>query len=257
MIKQVSEFSISFVLLIVLLASCNDTKVENTIPEKDFISILTDSYLADGLLTVPSIREMYSKRDSVSNYMDIVKTHGFTWEQMQNTLEIYFIGDPKKLSKIYDQILVRLSEMESQASVAQQIKLNADAEKQKTKYHFVMPDSAITDKPDFSYNFIGPGTFRLMFSVTIYPTDSSLDPCFEGSFSAKDGKAAGKIVHLGRINYIKDGKPHEYLVTGKVETEGSVLLKGYYFNFRNNPVWTDHFADIHNLNFNYIGAPVL
>lgn len=252
--KTAQAYLLYFFIFMVTLPSCTTKKVENTIPEKDFVSILTDSYLADGLLTVPSIREKFSKRDSVTNYMDIVKSHGYTWEQMQNTLDAYFTGNPKKLSKIYDQILSTLSQMESQASVAQQIKLNADAEKQKTKFHFILPDSAVHDMPSFSYNINGPGTFTLLYSVTLYPTDQSLDPCFMAwIMPSEKGKTEIKVTSLPSVRYIRDGKPHEYSVKGKVDFTGPAVFYGYYLTRRNNPAWTDLYADIHNLNFNFIG----
>lgn len=238
-----------------MVTSCTEKKEEKLIPEKDFISIVTESYLADGLMTIPSIRDLYSKRDTTAIYNDIIKSHGYTWEEMQNTLDKYFTGDPKGLSKLFDQVLGKLSEMEAEATLENQKKLDAEAAKIKTKYHFVLPDSAVREKPGFSYEFLGPGTFTLTFSVRLFPTDESLDPCFTGLIRPANAKKEDKIILLRNISYIKDGMTHEYTVSGKIDKEGPAVLTGFYLNSRNNPPWVGHYAEIHNLAYSFLSIP--
>lgn len=252
-ILSTGKLILSFFILLTATYSCTEKKQEGLIPEKEFISILSESYLADGLLTIPTIRDKFSKRDTIQNYIEIIKSKGYTYDEMMKTLDYYFTNDPKKLSEMLDQILGKLSEMESVANLAQQQKLNAAAELIKTKFHFVLPDSAVKEKPGFSYDIIGPGTFRLMFSVAIYPSDQSLDPCFTAWTGPADQKSDGKITRLPVIRYLKDGRTHEYLIEGKIERTGPSVLKGFYFDYRNNPSWCDLYATIHNLNFTFLG----
>ncbi len=88
--------------LILVSGSCHNkikTNAEhkNLIPENEFISILTDAYITDGLLSLPEIRSKFSSRDSVSNYIDIIEDHGYTYEAFNSTVKYYFIMKPKKL----------------------------------------------------------------------------------------------------------------------------------------------------------------
>ena len=66
---------------------------------------MTDIHLADGLLILPKIKTMYSSLDSITAYTQIIEKHGYTKEIMDKTMKYYFIKDPKKLNKIYDQVL--------------------------------------------------------------------------------------------------------------------------------------------------------
>jgi hypothetical protein len=143
--------------------------------------------------------------------------------------------------------------MESKASFAQQQKLAAEADKLRTKFNFILPDSSVREKPGFEYKFNGPGTYRLMFSVRLYPTDESLDPCFTGRISPANAQKGDKIIFLPAIRYIKDGRQHEYTVSGEIKSQGPAVFKGYYLDSRNNPAWGNHYAEIHNLAFNFIG----
>ena len=86
---------------------------KDIIPVDDLTSILTDSYLADGLLAIPEIRYKFNDGDTLQSYIDIVEDHGYTKDDMDRTMRYYFIRKPKKLVKIYDKVLGDLSEMES------------------------------------------------------------------------------------------------------------------------------------------------
>ena len=56
---------------------------------------------------------MFSSLDSILSYIYIIENHGYSKEIMDKTMKYYFIKNPKKLIKIYDQVLGILSEMES------------------------------------------------------------------------------------------------------------------------------------------------
>src|SRR5665647_1082317 len=105
-----SRFTLLILIMISLLAgSCSGDKYNpdnrNLIPEKDLIGILKDVYLTDGLLSIPDIRERFATVDSISAYITIIETHGYTKISMDKTLEYYFIKKPQKLIEIYDKAL--------------------------------------------------------------------------------------------------------------------------------------------------------
>lgn len=100
-----------------ILFSCTEKNEKpdrsDIIPEKDLMSILTEIHIADGLLPNPKIRFWVLSVDSISVYHYIAEKHGYTKESFDKTMHYYFVRKPKRLIRIYDKILGKLSEMES------------------------------------------------------------------------------------------------------------------------------------------------
>jgi hypothetical protein len=244
---------ILFFCILLASYSCRDKSKEGLIPEKTFTSILSDSYLADGLLSMSDIMAKYSKKDSTSNYIDIIKSYGYSYEQMEKTLNYYFINDPKRLVRIYDKIDEKLSGIEFTVSTEQYNAIAENAKKLKKNSNFSLPDPEMKDKPEFSYDIYPPGIFTLEFSVTVYPDDQSVHPSFIAWYSTADGPDTGQKIYFPAIRYIKDGWPHIYTVRGRVEGNKKSILKGLYLDYENNPDFGRQHAEILNLSFSYIG----
>ena len=83
------------------------------IPDDKLVAILTDTYLTTGMMDLPHMRETWAQRDSIINYVDVIRSHGYTYEQFDATIRYYFTDKPKKLSKIYDRVTGNLLEMET------------------------------------------------------------------------------------------------------------------------------------------------
>jgi hypothetical protein len=243
---------ISIVFILSAFYSCGDKNARGLIPEKDFTAILTDAYLADGLLSLPSIKNKFSVKDSVSCYVDIINSHGYTYEQMEKTLNYYFMNDAKELVRIYDNISEKLNAIELNISAEQQKETFANEEKTKKNFHFSLPDPELKRKPGFSYDINPPGIFTLVFSVTVYPDDQSYHPSFISWYSASEGQDAGKITYLQEIRYIKDGQPHTYTVKGRIPGDKKSKLEGFFFDYENNPEFSWQHAEILNLNFLFL-----
>ena len=82
------------------------------IPEDKLVAILTDTYLTTGMMDVQAMRDTWGQRDSILNYIDVIRSHGYTYEQMEATLQYYFTDKPKKLAKIYDRVTGNLLALE-------------------------------------------------------------------------------------------------------------------------------------------------
>ena len=103
-------------VILLLTFSCGDNHKPDKsllIPEDALVNILTDTYLTDGLMDLPSVRKMYYYRDSTANYDDILRQYGYSMNQMDSTLRYYFLYKPKKMEKIYDRVTGKLLEMEA------------------------------------------------------------------------------------------------------------------------------------------------
>jgi hypothetical protein len=254
-IANVAGIIIAFLFILSASSGCGDKSAKGLIPEKDFTAILSDSYLANGLLSMPEIRNKFPKKDSTSNYADIIKSHGYTYEQMEKTLNYYFMDNPKQLVRIYDMISVNLNAIELKVTADQQKEIFKITEKTKKDFHFMLPDPELKRKPGFSFDIYPPGMFTHVFSVTVYPDDQSYHPSYIVWYSASEGPDAGKIKYLQEFRYIKDGWPHTFTVKGRIEGTGKSTLGGFYFDYGNNPGFSRQHAEIMNLNFSFMGDP--
>jgi len=226
-----------FIVLIALsvaAASCtgrrNKAVHKGIIPEKDLTSILTEVHIADGLLSLPEIKYKFSKSDTLETYIEIFKKYGYSKQVMDRTMRYYFLKNPKKLIKIYDNVLGRLSEMESRVDKellvfkAGQMNLWPG----ESFYSLPDPDSKDIAHVDFSSGFYG--TLYLKFTLTIYPDDQSTDPAMGLYFSKTDSSGNESIVRYSPVRFIKDGHPHNYSFTLIQNLTGTVCLKGWFID---------------------------
>lgn len=226
-----------FIILIafsVVAASCsgrrNKAEHKDIIPEKDLTSILTEVHIADGLLSIPEIKYKFTKGDTLESYIDIFEKYGYTKPQMDRTMRYYFVKKPKKLVKIYDMVLGRLSVMESRVDKellvfrAGQMNLWPG----KLFYSLPDPDSKDTTLIDFSSGFYG--TLYLRFTLTIYPDDQSADPVMGLYFLKTDTAGNENRISFSPVRFIKDGHPHNYRFTLVQNLTGTVMLKGWFID---------------------------
>jgi len=225
----------------------NKAEHKGIIPEKDLISILTDAYLADGLLTLPSVRYMYARGDSLSSYIDIIENYGYTKSQMDRTMRFYFVRNPKKLIKIYDKVLGGLSEMESMVDkeLPGVRTEEMDIWPGKSFYSFPGPDDETSEFIDFKVDKYG--RYHLKFTITIYPDDQSVDPQIGLFLIHSDSTGNEDIVSFPTLPYIKDGQPHTYKTSLIPEINSPVRLKGWFINNEGNAPWLEQHYMVENI----------
>lgn len=227
------------------------TEQGKVINEKDFTSILIESYIADGLLSQPEIKNLFIKRDSILTYMDIIEKHGYSLSEMDNTLKYYFKKKPKKLLKIYDNILGKLSEMELYYASVQEISPPDIVNKWNLPLSWSLPDTAGNEKPGFELTLNPPGYFILSFTLTLFPDDESFNPGFTAWYIKSDSTTDNKPTWLPSIKYIKDGAPYDYTFSGRIEGDSAVILKGWFYDFENNPEFSEQHLQIENIAFSF------
>src|ERR1035437_6037838 len=172
----------AFLILIIfsiMMGSCSSRKnkmnKKNLIPEKELVSLLTDIHIADGLLTLPKINSWASSLDSISSYYQVIEKHGYTKEVMDRTMKYYFLNNPKKLNKIYDQVLGILSEMESRVEKESIVEMAHIFNKWPGKEFYLLPGLSGNDSTMFDITLFRPGIYILTFSATLFPDDQSLN----------------------------------------------------------------------------------
>ncbi len=241
-------------LFLMLLNSCSEkqtglTVPEKKMPEKVFVSILTDLYLTDGLLTVQQIRGRFPGKDSLSAYIDIIQNYGYTKTDMDQTLEYYFVKKPKRLIKIYDKIMGELTEIDIRLSNIPTENTSPDNNLWNGLESYNFPDPSGLENPEFSLYVKSQSFYTLTFIATIYPADQTANPRFMAWFCNADSSETGKKYFLPPIKYFKDGRPHKYVVTGKNENNSTVILKGSLYDTENNPDYGERYGRIENIEF--------
>ncbi len=233
-------FIVAFLSL--LTASCsgrkNKAEHKNIIPEKDFISILTDLHIADGLLSLPEIRYLFSKHDSIMTYIEILDKYGYNKELMDKTMRFYFIKRPKKLLRIYDKVIGRLSEVESGLEkempfvfVPKEINLWQGYD---SYYSFSYTDTAWFEVP-----IELPGYYTLRFTITVFPDDQTFNPRTGIYFSHPDSISTARRDYLPQIAFIKDGRRHTYSIIRLISGSPLPSLNGWFIDFE------DQSPDLH------------
>lgn len=245
------RFSILILITISLLAgACSGRKSKaahrNIIPEKDLISILSEIHLADGLLSLPQINYLYSDRDTIAPYVDIILKYGYTKAEMDQTMRYYYIRNPKKLIEVYDKVLGKLSEMD--ALVDKELPSYRDniVNLWKERLFYYLPDNLVEDslQIDFPVNY--PGAYHLKFTITIYPDDQTVNPRAGIFYCFPDTATNCKRNYLSEFPFIKDGRPHTFnflMILGKtypvrlkgwfIEQEGQDLFRNKHFRVEN------------------------
>jgi len=208
----------------------NKAEHKDIIPEKDLISILTDAYLADGMLTLPDINYKFSRGDTLSSYIDIIENHGYTKSKMDRTIRFYFIKKPKKLIKIYDKVLGGLSVNESIID-KEYSKVMGEGQNfwpGKSFYSYPDPDGYDSTGLDLPVSY--DQSYRLKFALTVYPDDQSVNPRLDLYFSHSDTAGNEKRSNISTLPYIKDGRPHTYNILLKQKLSPPIRLKGWFIN---------------------------
>lgn len=206
-----------------LLYSCKSSGNKNKlIPTKDLVEVLSEIYVASGLLAFPPVRVRFSIKDSISNYIDIIQRHGYTKERMDNTMRYYFEKKPKKLENIYDQVLTRLSEKQAllekeSPPVVPQIASNL----WKGPGFVAVPETGIKDPIWFSIPIKDTGNYVLEFNTIVYSDDQSINPKVTVFFWHTDSSKTEFRISWPGVNLPKDGQQHNYSLS-KTNTDTTI-----------------------------------
>jgi len=234
-----------YILLILslILFSCNEKspKPADIIPEKDLIPILTEIHIADGLLLNPKVRNWVLSVDTISTYHYIVESHGYTKETLDRTMHFYFSRKPKKLIRIYDNILGTLSKMESLLEKEVLLAREQSSNVWPGERNYYFPDQAGTESVGFEVSLAGGRIYTLRFTATLYPYDHSVNPRTSAFIVNADSVNDGKRTYFETPPYIKDGKSHTYTLRIFEPAGTPFRLKGTLYETDNNPEeWQRH-----------------
>jgi hypothetical protein len=243
------------IIFFVITGSCSSRKHKlddkNLIPEKDLISLLVDIHIADGLLVLPKINSWYASLDSISTYYQVIEKHGYTKETMDKTMKYYFINNPKKLNKIYDQVLGILSEMESRIEKVSSMEIARKSNLWMGKEFYSFPGPSVNDSTMFDITLFKPGVYKLTYSVSLFPDDQSINTNASVYSCSPDSIETGKRQYFRSIRYLKDGQPHTYNLIFTVLGQPLRHLRGWLYDFDNPSFAFDKHIQIENISFTF------
>jgi hypothetical protein len=148
----------------------------------------------------------------------VIEKHGYTKEMMDKTLKYYFIKNPKKLNKIYDQVLGILSNLDSRVEQEGKIEQALISNLFSGKEFYANPSSE-GDSSRFEQVLKYPGIYSLSFSVTLYPDDQSFMPRAMIYSYSTDSLDTGNPIFFHSPVFLKDGQRHNYMMTIRVADE--------------------------------------
>lgn len=212
-----------------LFSSCSDKeeriRKSRTIPPKEFVTLLTDLYIADGLLAYPPVKNAFRSKDSTLNYIDIIHAHGFTKEQVDLTIEHYYEKNPGKLEKIYDEVISRLSEIQSRLEAEPENDSIENLWNMRTS--FSIPADGKYNKIWFSIPVKDTGNYFISFKALVFPDDQSMGLSTNVFFWRADSTKEGLRDYWEPQYYITDGTNHQYTFSKRLTDTAFTHIKGW------------------------------
>jgi hypothetical protein len=239
--KRITEIVlIMLITFVITIQSCDKkTKKSGLVPVRDLVPILTDLYIADGLLSYQPLRMKYNAKDSVTNYMDVIDKHGYTKEQVDRTLKYYFFNNQKKLQNVYDQVLARLSEIQSE--IETEIPPLPSANLWNQKQFFSLPEDGVHNTLFFSIPAKDTGMYVLSFTAILYNDDQGLNPRTSVYFWKSDETSQGVRDPWEPVSLIRDGTRHTYTLSKRLTDTTFTHISGWLLDNDDQKIrWEKH-----------------
>lgn len=190
-------YKIFFVTLMLMIVSCGNTENKKPsrkmrIPDDRLAAILTDTYLTAGIMDLFAMRDTWAQRDSIQNYIDVIESHGYTYEQFETTMRYYFMSKPRKLSRIYDRVTGNLLELETELMTQQSAVKPSEKNLWPGKPDYRLPEEFTRDPVWFDIPVDKPGEYILKADIRVFEDDKSLNPRVTVYFSYRDSAGEEK-----------------------------------------------------------------
>ena len=245
-------YKIFFVTLMLMIVSCGNTENKKPsrkmrIPDDRLAAILTDTYLTAGIMDLFAMRDTWAQRDSIQNYIDVIESHGYTYEQFETTMRYYFMSKPRKLSRIYDRVTGNLLELETEVMTQQNVIKPSEKNLWPGKPDYRLPEEFTRDPVWFDIPVDKPGEYILKADIRVFEDDKSLNPRVTVYFSYRDSAGEEKRDYWQEIFLVKDGQIHNIQIKHTLDTIPGARLRGWLLNHDNQSgKWEKH-ARISNI----------
>ena len=239
-------YKIFVVTLMLMIVSCGNTENKKPsrkmrIPDDRLAAILTDTYLTAGIMDLFAMRDTWAQRDSIQNYIDVIESHGYTYEQFETTMRYYFMSKPRKLSRIYDRVTGNLLELETELMTQQSAVKPSEKNLWPGKPDYRLPEEFTRDPVWFDIPVDKPGEYILKADIRVFEDDKSLNPRVTVYFSYRDSAGEEKRDYWQEIFLVKDGQIHNIQIKHTLDTIPDARLRGWLLNHDNQlGKWEKH-----------------
>jgi hypothetical protein len=225
---RINQLILVLLIPATLLYSCKSSDTNHKlIPAKDLVDVLSELYIADGLLAFPPVRARFFAKDTISNYVDIIQRYGYTKARMDYTMRYYFEKRPKKLEHIYDLVLTRLSEkqalLEKEIPVFPVVPFNL----WKGPGYLAVPETGTQNPVWFTIPVKDTGNYVLTFTTVVYADDQSLNPKVTLFFWHTDSSKTEFRINWPGEDLPKDGQRHSYSLSKRNSDTTMTHISGW------------------------------
>lgn len=248
---------------LLMLTACGDRgsnkpPAKMLIPESKMVEILTDTYLTAGMLDITVMRETWAQRDSILNYIDVIRSYGYTLEQFDATLKYYFTEKPKRLSKLYDRVTGNLLKLETEVMTVETPSESSVSENLwPGTASYLFPEKFTRDPVWFDIPAETPGEYVLSADIKLFEDDRSLNPRVTVFFSYTDSTGSEIRDYWREVRLLKSGEFVNVVTRKTLDSVAGVRIRGWLLNHDNQPgTWEKH-ARIANISLivNELAAP--
>jgi len=185
-------------ILLLLFPACKPA----TIPQNDFISILTDIYLSRSYFSAEAI---YNARwqDTIPYNHHIVERHGYKWAQFDSTVS-WYCSRPRRYQEIYETVMANLNELEK--LISEELDPPSELWSGLSAYHLPIDGDSVPANVLLK----GVGSYVLSARIRVYPQDESPMPRIALMLWRADTTAHGVSDTLWMRPLMRDGLMYEY-----------------------------------------------
>jgi hypothetical protein len=232
--------------LMLLAASCGNAGGDKPgrkmlIPDDKMVEILTDTYITSGMMDLASMRDTWGQRDSILNYIDVIKSHGYTYSQFDATLRYYFTSKPKRLSRIYDRVTGNILKLETVVMTENEPVDKPERNLWTGKASYSFPEDFTRDPIWFDIPAEEPGEYVLYADIRVFEDDRTLHPRVTVYFSYLDSAGTEKRDYWKEVGLVKNGEFQKILIRHTLDTIPGARIRGWLMNHDNQPgKWEKH-----------------
>jgi hypothetical protein len=231
-IQLFRTFGKAFVMLLVICTfACSNhgSKKTKLVPQKDFINLLVDMHLADGLLQHDYSNNSASLNlDSTSFYNGIFHKYGVTKMNFDSTVKFYSLH-PKDFDYIYGEVVKKLSRMEGELS-NQQKKLDLKSGKKnlwKSNKNWRFPKDGKNLCLSFSIPVKQLGNYRISGKIKMYTDDKSVNTRMIAWYWYKDSTKLGHYDYFKPKAIAKNGSDMVYSISKELKDPKVTHIQGF------------------------------
>jgi len=243
------------------MISCGKINFRNKhpdiIPKDKFISILVDIHLADAVLSISSIKKIYTREKSQIYYNQVLEVHGFTITQFNNTIKSYS-KKPAKLDKIYEEVLAELSKLEGSIK-------NVEPSLQKVSIpinnlwnlesKWDLPKDGETNQIQFSIPISNLGTYTVSAKIKMYIDDESNSPRVTAYFWYDDDSKYGFIDFFPSSPIPKNNRLKLHSIFKTITNPKITHLRGWILDHSSREGRWEKHAEVFDIKVEYKPSP--